>query len=191
MGVDGEEYSLTKLDDSFLEAEFEEIKIGEYDLLLVRGGNMIAILSTYGKVVFLNRCKILSLNRELKVLCDAQTCTGTEIESTFMYDGRDMKLAESVIHERFEVDEKLIPFAFFESVMSFGNFEKYLAPDLVARSGEIAGFLGKYVSVICPPQDLKNPNAVGLVYPKGKHLYDVRFFAVELCGGKIENIFEV
>lgn len=92
-------------------------------------------------------------------------------------------------------DARLIPFAFFETLLAQGDYQKYLAPSLLARAEKIGEYLGAFTGVLLPPSafylEYGSVNAAGLVYPKGDNLFDVRFFAAPLQEGKIVNILPV
>ena len=91
-----------------------------------------------------------------------------------------------------KLDARLVPFAFFQTVLARGEFAKYLSPALAPRAGEIARYLGDFTGVCVPPSVFYlahgNVNAAGLIYPEKENAYRIRFFAAPLENGKITNI---
>ena len=91
-----------------------------------------------------------------------------------------------------KLDARLVPLAFFQTVLAKGDFRKYLSPALLPRAESIGQYLGDFTDVCIPPSVfyllLGETNAAGLVYPSGERLFDVRFFAAPLEDGKIANL---
>jgi hypothetical protein len=189
IGVDGVEYTLQKLDKSFFEAYFDEVTVAGFPLLKVHGGENVVLIGESGKIVFSNRCKILSVGDKLSVEIDFESCTNSYARCSFSYDGSEMKLVESRTIEREGADETLLPFALFESVLSRGDYKKYLSDDLRGQAKNLPEFLGEFVSVI-PPLAGSQKNTVGLVYHQSRHLYTVKYFTVEISCGKVTNVVE-
>ena len=82
-------------------------------------------------------------------------------------------------------------FAFFESVLTCGDFEKYLDDSLKHKAGDLKSYLGNFVSVTVPTEKFytlhRDIAAAGLVYPLNKQrvaelggLY--RVFEYDLAG---------
>ena len=75
------------------------------------------------------------------------------------------------------------------------DYEKYLCEELKNKADALKSYLGEFLSVTVPPEKFfllhGDIRAAGLVYAKGKNLYEVKFFAVEIENGKISNIFPV
>ena len=80
-------------------------------------------------------------------------------------------------------------------MLTRGDFAKYLDDGLKQKAGDLKSYLGEFVSVTVPPEKFYLTHgdvaAAGLVYPKSKNLFEVKYFAVQLNGGKISNIFPV
>ena len=81
--------------------------------------------------------------------------------------------------------EKLIPYAFFESVRIGADFTPFLADDLPMSPEDVRSFLGAFLHVL-PCDDTTD---CLLVYKKSERLYDVRKCSVNLKDGKITDIF--
>ena len=79
---------------------------------------------------------------------------------------------------------ELLAYAFFESLLIGGEYTCFLADELLPRTGEIAGFLGDFKSVL--PTD--DPFVCRLIYQKGERLFEARDFKVSLKKDKITDI---
>lgn len=118
-------------------------------------------------------------------------------ESVWAYRDGQLHLENYAVRERegfaaATLDERLIPFAFFEAVLARGAFRKYLSPALLPRAEEIRSYLGGFTGVCVPPSVFYlahgKINAAGLVYPEKENLFRIKFFAAPLENGKISNI---
>lgn len=87
--------------------------------------------------------------------------------------------------------DRLIPYAFFESVFACGEAERYLSEGMAANKGRIKAFLGDYVGVFPPPRELQR-KGVGLLYRDHlQNKYYAKYFDVSMKNGKIDNILPV
>lgn len=84
--------------------------------------------------------------------------------------------------EPYALDEKLIPYAFFEELKAGGDVSDMLTPKLKPRADEFAGFLGDYSMILPPPHFLKD-GYILLIYAD-----KAEYARVKLCGGLIENV---
>ena len=80
--------------------------------------------------------------------------------------------------------EATVALALFESVLSGLDPAPCLAPALAEKAGLLREFLGNF----CAAVPLQEPGAVGLVYPRKPHVFDVRDVLVTLEGGKVANL---
>ncbi len=124
-----------------------------------------------------------------------ETCTAAKAVCDYSYDGESLTLISSRTVETRTPEKEILHFAFFESIMTRGDFVKYLDNELQSRAGDLKSYLGEFVSVAVPPEKFfmlhGNIPAAGLVYPKSGNLYEVKYFAVEFNGDKISNIYPV
>ena len=176
-------------------ATLTENKIGGFPVLLTEGAGYLAVISEDGRRVFYNPAESWLCGDKLTVTVNFNTCAGCRAVCTFGYDGREMRLEGSRTEERVPPDESVLHFAFFESVLTRGNFTKYLCDDLKGNAAALPEFLGEFVDVSVPYKkffdvhgDIK---AAGLVYPQSKNLFTVKYFAVDIKDGKITNVYEV
>ena len=83
-----------------------------------------------------------------------------------------------------KIDEGLLAYAFFESVLIGANFDAMLDNELRADKDKIRAFLGDFEGVILTD----NPTECGLVRKKGERLFSVDYFQVSIKDGKIVEI---
>ncbi len=195
LSAEGAEYTLTPLPQSFAKLIAEEKYIGGRPVLELSGGGHRVIISEYGKVIFSNPAESAEYGDTLTVTVPFETCTAAKAVCRYGYDGDKLALISSETIESAPPEENILHFAFFESVLTRGNFEKYLCDELKPRAGDLKGYLGNFVSVTVPPEKFYavhgDAAAAGLVYPKSNNLYEVKYFAAEITDGKISNIYPV
>lgn len=192
ISCEGADCTLTELPQGFKNASISGAELGGRPVIAVRGEKCLCLLSESGKKIFLNPCESFSLGETLKVTVNFLSCAGYCADCEFSYDGREVKLIKSVTRKRFEVEESVMHFAFFESVLTGADCTPYLSDELVAKAGALREFLGEFVDVVVPHSGFYKKHgdirAAGLVYPLSENLYKVKYFAVETVGGRIDNI---
>ena len=195
LSVEGAEYSLSDLSQSFTSVRAETKSISGREVLVLYGERQILIISENGKTLFMNRAESAEFGDYLTVTAPFETCTAAKAECIYSYDGEKLTLISSRTLETRPPEKDIIHFAFFESVLTRGDFEKYLDDGLKPKANDLKSYLGEFVSVAVPPEKFYlshgNIPAAGLVYPKSKNLYEVKYFTVELKEDKISNIFPV
>ena len=193
--IDGAEYSLTPLPTEFSNLYAEEKTLAGRSVLAVYGGNRLLIISDGGKKVFLNPADTAEFGDFLTISAPFETCTAAKAECKFSYDGEALTLVSGRTVETRPPEKNILHFAFFESVLTRGDCEKYLNDELKPRAGDLKSYLGNFVSVTIPTEKFYfthgNIAAAGLVYPRAENLYEVKYFAVTLDGDKISNIFPI
>ena len=80
--------------------------------------------------------------------------------------------------------DDLIAYAFFQSLLIGGETEEFLDGELLLKKGSLTEFLGEFTAVTLT----NDPFAVGLVYPKGKGVFEVKRTSVVVEKGKITDI---
>lgn len=191
----GTNCSLNELPRCCENANLTQNNIGGFPVLLVSGAGYLVIISEDGRRVFFNPSESFDCGDKLTVTVNFNTCAGCRAICTFGYDGKEMTLENSRTEERVPPREDILHFAFFESVLTRGDFTKYLCDDLKKSSAALPGFLGEFVDVSVPYKKFYETHgdikAAGLVYPRSKNLFVVKYFAVDIENGKITNIYEV
>lgn len=195
LAAEGADCSLTPLPEAFCEAEFTTETLAGRQVLAVRGRGMLAVISEEGRAVYLNAADKAEFGERLKITADFKVCTAAYGVFEYDYDGHSLTLVSGKTEERRPPEREIAHFAFFESVLTCADFEKYLDGGLAPQADKIRGYLGGFVSVAVPTEKFcalhGNIPAAGLVYPKSKNLYEVKYFAVEYSGEKISNIYPV
>lgn len=195
LSIEGAEYSLTPLPDCFNSVRTEIKEIAGRNVLLLHGGKRVVILSEIGKIIFQNTVDNIECGEKLNATIPFETCTAAKAQCVFDYDGESLTLISSQTVETVPPEKSVIHFAFFESVLTCGNFEKYLDESLKAKAKDLKSYLGEFVSVTVPPEKFYLNHgkiaAAGLCYPEGKNLYKVKYFAVDYNGEFISNIYPI
>lgn len=192
----GENCSLYELPQSCANASLTESRIGGFPVLLAEGDGYLTVISEDGKRVFFNAAESWQCGDKLTITVNFNTCAGCTATSTFDYDGFSMTLEGSRTEERVPPAENIMHFAFFESVLTRGDYTKYLSDDLKESAAALPEFLGEFVDVTVPHGRFNDlhpeiSHAAGLVYPVRKNLFTVKYFAADIRDGKITNVYEV
>ncbi len=195
LSIEGADFILERLPRAFLKARGEIKRIGNLDILAIFAEGYLCLISQIGSVVFLNEVKNYEFGEQLKITSAFETCAQIQVDCAFDYDGSKLTLTSSKTYETREITEKILPFAFFESVLSHADCKKYLSDELKPKSGDLKGFLGDFIGV-CAPHELfyikhGNINCAGLIYPEKRNLFTVKYYAVDIENGKISNIYPV
>ncbi len=82
------------------------------------------------------------------------------------------------------LEENLLAYAFFESVLVKGDFRAFLCEELQAEGENILAFLGEFNAVILTQE----ATVCGLVRKKREGLFVVDYFSVEIREGKIVDV---
>ncbi|MGN0804774.1 MAG: hypothetical protein ACI4MS_05270 [Candidatus Coproplasma sp.] len=195
LNCEGERCNLYDLAESFEKACFSEVSIGGYNALALSGDKCLCIISERGEMVFLNSVESWKAGDMLEVRVNFETCIGHYAVCRFSYDGDKMTLTDSKTFSTRDTPIKLIPFAFFESLLTHGDFAEYLSDSIKDRAEDLPSYLGEFTDVAIPHSSFYQKHgdidAVGLVYPLSKNLFKVKYYAVDIEGGKIDNIYEV
>ena len=196
LSVENGEYSLIPLPQGFAGAEFEEKTIANLPVLEIRCGHALIILSDRGKRIFMNRVQKAEFGQTLDIEAAFETCTAAKAVCSYSYDGESLTLISSKTVETRPPERGILHFAFFECVLTRGNFADYLDESLKDRAEALQNYLGEFVSVTVPTEKFyaEHPleQSAGIVYPKGANLFEVKYFATEISkDGKITNIFPI
>ena len=83
-----------------------------------------------------------------------------------------------------KIDDGLIAYAFFESVLIGANYAAFLSDELAADSDKIVNFLGDFLFVTLTD----DPFTCGLVRKKGERLFSLSYYRVKVQNGKIIDV---
>ena len=118
-------------------------------------------------------------------------------ETLYSVQNGELKFTERILRTRegfdcADLDERLLPFAFFQEIAAGGDTEKYLTPALLPKKNLLREYLGNFCDVRIPCElfyELHGKiNAAALVYESENDVYDVRHFYCETDNGKISNV---
>ena len=195
LSIEGAEYTLEPLPKSFMKFNAETFNLSGREVLALSNGRHLIIISESGKIIFKNCANDFSISDTLKITAEFETCTQLKASCEYSYDGEKLNLISAQTTEERPPEREILHFAFFESVLTRADFEKYLDDSLKDRAADLKSYLGEFVSVTVPTEKFYllhgNINAAGLVYPKDKNLFEIKYFAVELTGDKISNIYPI
>jgi hypothetical protein len=195
LSCEGSDFDYREIDKAFVDGEFEEGNVNSFPLLFLRGTGCLIVISEQGKIVFMNSAESYSAGNTLKITVKFATCTQAEAECEFAYDGKEFSLIGSTTREKCKPTDDVLHFTFFESVLTRGDFKKYLSDELKDKADDILPFLGDFCEVTIPTErfyaEHGNMRAAGLVYPKGKNLFEVKYFAADVEAGKIVNLLQL
>lgn len=195
LSVEGAEYTLIPLPAKFARAEIFEKTLNGFPVLAISGGNALLVISERGKKIFLSEAESFKFADRLKICAAFETCTAAKAECEYAYDGEKLTLVAGRTVETRPPEKAVLHFAFFESVLTRGNYADYLCDGLKPKAGELFEYLGEFAGVTVPTEKFyaEHPNvrAAGLIYPKAENLFEVKYFAADLENGKITNVYPV
>ena len=195
LSVEGRDYSINPIGGRFKSVRAEEKAIAGYPVLALYGGDGLIVISHKGAQLFSNEVTFAEFGATFKVGVRFETVTCAEAQCEYSYDGQSLTLISSKTVETQPTDSRILHFAFFESLMTFGDFTRYLSPELATRAGDLKDYLGKFTGVTVPTEKFykshPDEQAAGLVYPERENLFIIKYFAVRLADGKIDNIYPV
>ncbi len=193
LSAEGREFDLSPLPSTFSNVTAEVKTLAGMEVLAVYGGKYLLIISGSGEKIFLNAVEDAEFGATLKTVTPFETCTASKAECEYSYDGDKLTLTAGRTVETYAPGEDVMHFAFFESVLTRGDYKKYLDGELAEKAGVLKEYLGDFIAVTVPPEkffalhgDIKS---AGLVYPKNKNLFEIKYFAVDVRDGKISNIY--
>ena len=195
LSIEGEDYSLTPLPQSFAKFTADTFMLAGREVLAISNGKHLIVISDSGKIIFRSAANSFSFSDTLKVTAEFETCTAAVAECEYSFDGDSLTRISAKTRELRPPERDILHFAFFESVLTCADCEHYLDESLKERAADLKGYLGEFVSVTVPPEKFYllhgNINAAGLVYPKSKNLFEIKYFAVDYSGEKISNIYPI
>lgn len=195
LSIEGDEYSLIPLGDRFKSVTAEEKTLNGFPVLALTSGRYLIVNSHTGRQIYTNEVEFAEFGDSLKTCVQLKTSTCAEARCEYAYDGNELTLVAGKTVERQPPGEDILHFAFFESVMISGDYEKYLSPELVPNAADLREYLGNYTGVTVPTEKFRSAHpqerAAGLVYPERRNLFKIKYFAVQIKNGKIDNLYPV
>lgn len=182
--------TINKLSEKFAEAEITEVNIGGCGYAAVRGKNSVMLFR--GKnVVFFGGCEKFECGENFVVHEKLKCCTRAVKISTYTFNGDNFALESCSVKHGREPSPEETSAAFFESILN-GESEKYLSEELKNKGSALKNYLGEFTDVALPTEatiSKYGDDAVGLVYPRGGGLFEVKYFIAEQKDGKVTNIY--
>lgn len=195
LSIEGKEYDLTPVGARFKELRAEQKVVNGYPVLALWGGEALILISHTGSKIFANEVTFAEFGATFKVCVRFETVSCAEAHCEYSYDGKSLTLVSGKTVEKYTPDEKVLHFAFFESVLTFGDYKKYLSQELLPAAENVREFLGQFAGVTVPTEKfyLSHPDvrAAGLVYPEKENLFRIKYFAVDVKDGKVDNIYPI
>ena len=195
LSVEGAEYLLEPLPPSFKNFTAETHTLAQREVLAITNGRHLIVISERGKIIFKSAANSFEFADTLRITAQFETCTCAQAECEYSYDGEGLTLISARTDEIRPPEREILHFAFFESVLTGADFSAYLDGSLSEQAPHLKGYLGEFVAVTVPPEKFYivhgNISAVGLVYPKGKNVFEIKYFAVDFAGDKISNIYPI
>ena len=167
---------------------------------LCRGGraDRLLLLAPDATAAFDGDADAYACGAELRVEARLFDLCGHTLERTFRARGGRLIESGRALRARplpNPLDERLLPFALFETLLHGGDASPLLSPALAGQAEALRRYLGGYTAVR-PPKEIfyrahGEIDAAELVYPRAENAFDVRFFRVESEGGKVTNVLPV
>ena len=159
-------------------------------LIFVEGEKHLAVFTQEGACVFLEEILDFTCSEKELIatmpLSDVRSqvviCTYTLSEKGLERTGFTLQAQGE--NER-NVQENLLAYAFFESVLLGLDYARFLGEELKEKAEVLPAFLGEFSSVVLT----ENPMRCGLVYPKKEGVFEVRHFSVNVENGKILDVY--
>ena len=195
LSVEGQKYFFCAAGKKFLLPSAGGKTLAGYPVLALYGGSSLIIISHTGAKIFAREVTFAEFGNTLKVGLPLKTSAGSVAECEFSYDGERLILLSSNIKDSVPPAENSIHIAFFESILYSGDYKKYLSRELLPHADNLKEYLGNFTEVLAPMSGFykAHPNvpAAGLCYPVKNNLLNVKYFAVQIKNGKIDNIYPV
>ena len=164
------------------------------DLCFIEGQNFLAIYTKRGKCVFLEQILDFEVHKnELNATMPLSDALNRVAKCRYLLEENGCERTAFSIHQARaqdgdfsleKIQNELLPFAFFESVLIGANYAEFLCDSLKEKADGIRAFLGDFVAVTLT----KEPHTCGLVRHKAERLFEVAYFTVETNDGKITDI---
>lgn len=185
-----EGFFLSTLPPSFAQATLSS----HAGLYFIEGQNHLAIYNKWGNRVFFEEILSFSVeNNILNAYLPLSDSLNRQAHCVYSLDENgcartQFKLLQT--HTRAgEIDlekitEELLPYAFLECVRLGEDYASLLSESLQPSADKLREFLGDFLTVTLT----KDPNVYGLVYTKGKGVFEVIPYTIAIEKGKITDV---
>lgn len=172
----GGELHLLELPDALSDCQVSPLG----DDFLLEGDGAFARISREGKLLLFSEGKVLERGEHLR----AEVPFRDSAQHTAVCAWEGDKLVECTVRTVSEPQADTFAIAFFESILIGADPLPFLHDTLSEKADSLREFLGDFRSVVLT----EARDRVGLVYKRKERVYDLRYFRIELCDGKIKNI---
>lgn len=192
---DGQQSCLYELPDFFKNPRLTTAALGGSQLFIIDGGHCLCAISGGGKKLWCGQVESYSLGDMLELTQNLGGLAGYYAEREYAFDWQELTLNKSAVKKRRTVEDGVMHFAFFEGLLCGADCSEYLSEELRGATDALKEYLDGFTEVIVPHQSFFDKHgslkAVGLAYPVKENLFEVKYFAVDLKDGKIDNVFSV
>ncbi len=192
---EGKQTHLHPLPAAFCNCTGQEYWLSGLPVVALCAQKWLCLLSQEGNLLFLGEVENFTIDATLRLSVRFATCAALQCQCEYSYDGNALHQISSVTQETEQAPPEIIHFAFFESVLTRGDYAKYLCEQLKPNAEQVKEYLGAFCQVILPTEKFLQKHGdiacAGLAYAKSKNLFAVRFYGVEIENDSISNIFEV
>ena len=195
LSIEGGEYLLEPLPPSFKNFTAQTHTLAGREVFAISNGKHLIVINEKGKIIFKSAANSFEFSDTLKITAEFETCTCAQAVCEYSYNGESLALISASVRQLRPPEKDILHFAFFESVLTGADCTNYLDDSLKERAADLKSYLGEFVSVTVPPEKFYTVHgdidAAGLVYPKSKNLFEIKYFAVDINGDKISNIYPI
>lgn len=175
--------SFTKCDVTFVDG-----------LIFLASPTQLAVYTRQGKRALLESVREYQIqDGMLTATLPLNDALGREARCTYALSDAGLERTAFSISQRLSKDgtqnaaaiqEELLAFAFFETVLIGGDFAAFLDEELQQKADSLRAFLGNFTAVI----PTSEPNVCGLVKPVGERIFDTAYYTLTIKDGKICDI---
>ena len=128
----------------------------------------------------------LTTVRHIKDMAKHTVTSAWDFDGTKLYE-KEKTVAANPGFSPEKLPEKLLPYAFAEEFLCGGDISGYLGEDILKNADKLGGYLSGFIGVMPPPR-FRKEDEVGLIYPRGKNVYEVKYAVFTLSSRKIVNL---
>lgn len=183
------DFFIATLPPSFLKTELFFHK----DFLFLKSPQELAIYTKTGKQVFLEKVLSYSVQEdELSVKIPLLESLGRAADCVYSLTEQSCTQTRCTLTqtrknpsaETSDIQEELLPYAFFESILLGADVAELLSEDLKASAKDLPAFFGEFVSVF-PTKDWA---CCALIKKRKENLFEAVYYTITLKNGKISDI---
>lgn len=180
----------------FVAPEIDSFSINNTEFVSIKdeknGKKYLSLYKITGKTekIFNGEISDCFFDNEIKISYTISDIAKHKIEITFNVKDNVVYESEKKVSGETDLDklnEKIIPFAFFEDLCVGSDIIKYLSQDMQNNALYIKDYIKDFIGVMPPPL-FRNINEVGLIRKKAENVFAVDYYIAEVENKKIINI---